>query len=47
LREWASDTGAWLHTVKGKRGSVAIFPDDVTSRNDQELLAFICERTNE
>jgi hypothetical protein len=47
LREWASDPGALIYTVRGKSGSIAIFPEDVTGRTDDELLAFVRERLNE
>jgi hypothetical protein len=47
LREWAADPGALIHTVQGKHGSIALFPADVTSRTDDELLEFIRRRCNE
>lgn len=47
LREWASDPGALIYPIRTKTTNVAIFPEDVTSRTDDELLAFVRERCNE
>lgn len=47
MREWAADPGALIYTMPGKRGSIAIFRDEVTSRNDEQLLEFIRRRLNE
>lgn len=47
LREWASDPNAVCHTVQGVRGPIPIYPNDVTSRSDAELLAFIRARCAE
>jgi hypothetical protein len=39
--------GALLVTVPTKTGSVAIFPEDIVARSDDELLAFIAGRLAE
>lgn len=47
LRWWASDPRALIFPVQGKHGSIAIFPDDVIGKSDEELLAFIVKRCDE
>lgn len=47
LREWAVVPGASIFPVCTKTKKIAIFPEDVISRTDDELLAFVCERLNE
>lgn len=44
LREWASEPGALFYTLKGRQGMVAIFPEDVLGKTDEQLLAFILAR---
>lgn len=39
--------GALLVAVPGKSGPVAIFPEDIVARSDDELLAFIRGRLAE
>jgi hypothetical protein len=39
--------GALLVTVAGTSGSVAIFPEDIVGKSDNELLAFIARRLAE
>lgn len=34
-------------TVRGPAGSVAIFPDEIVGKSDEELLAFIVRRLKE
>jgi hypothetical protein len=47
MRDWAAQPDAQIFTVQGKRGSIAIFPDDVNGKTDDELLALVRERCNE
>jgi hypothetical protein len=47
MREWARDPQALVYTVRGKHGMVAIAPEDVTSKTDEELMAFIAMRCRE
>jgi hypothetical protein len=44
IREWAKDPGAVFYTLRGKRGTVAIFPEDVLERTDEQLVDFISKR---
>ena len=39
--------GALLVTVHGPAGAVAIFPEDIVGKSDDELLAFIRRRLYE
>jgi hypothetical protein len=41
VRAEAVAPGAVLVIVRGPAGSVAIFPEDIVARSDDELLAFI------
>jgi hypothetical protein len=47
VRAEAAAPGALLVTVCGPAGSVAIFPDEIVARSDDELLAFIDSRLAE
>jgi hypothetical protein len=47
VRAEAAAPGALLVTVRGPAGSVAIFPDEIVARSDDELLAFIDSRLAE
>lgn len=44
LREWASDSGALFYALRGRQGMVAIFPEDVLGKTDEEILAFVLTR---
>jgi hypothetical protein len=47
VRANAAVPGTLIVTVCGPAGSVAIFPDEIVGRSDDELLAFICRRLSE
>lgn len=47
MREWAAYPDALLFPVQGRHGFVAIYPDEVTTRTDDQLLAFIRARCAE
>jgi hypothetical protein len=47
VRAEAAAPGALLVTVRGPAGSVAIFPDEIVARSDDEPLAFIDSRLAE
>jgi hypothetical protein len=47
VRAEAAAPGAVLVTVHGPAGSVAIFPDQVVGKSDNELLALIVARLAE
>jgi hypothetical protein len=47
VRAKAAAPGALLVTVRGPAGSVAIFPDEIVGKSDDELLAFIDSRLAE
>lgn len=44
LRAELAAPGALLFSVPGKAGTVAIFPQDIVGKSDDELLAFVRER---
>lgn len=44
VRAEAAEPGALIVTVTSKSGSVAIFPEDIVGKSDDELLAFIAAR---
>jgi hypothetical protein len=45
IRAEAEAPGAVLVIVPAKAGSIAIFPDEIAGKSDDELLAFIAGRT--
>lgn len=47
LREWAIEPGALLRVFQGQHGPISIYPEDITSRSDAELLDFIRARCAE
>lgn len=47
MREWAAAPGAVIYAVGTKTHNIAIFPDDVLTRTDEQLLEFIRQRLNE
>jgi hypothetical protein len=47
IRGEAAAPRALVIVVKGPRGSVAIFPEDIVGKSDDELLAFIASRLDE
>jgi hypothetical protein len=47
MREWAALSGAQIFPVVCRGKKIALFPEDVTTRNDEELLAFIARRLYE
>ena len=47
LREWAADPEALCFPINTTRGHAVMYPDDVASRTDNELVALICARLNE
>lgn len=47
MREWALDTSGLCYVIRAARGTVAIFADEIESRDDAALVAFIRERCNE
>lgn len=47
LREWAVLPGAQIYPIRTKTKNIAIFPEDVVGKSDEELLAFIRQRLNE
>lgn len=47
IRAEAADPGAVIVTIVGKSGSVAISPEDIVGKSDEELLAFIAARLAE
>jgi hypothetical protein len=47
VRAEAAAPGALVVVVRGKSRSVAIFPDQVVGKSDDELLAFIVSRLAE
>jgi hypothetical protein len=47
IRAEAAGPRALVVVVKGPRGPVAIFPEDVVGKSDDELLAFIASRLDE
>lgn len=44
LREWASEPGALFYALRGRQGMVAIFPEDVLGKTDEQILAFVLTR---
>ena len=47
IRTEASAPGALVVVVQGPRGSIAIIPEDIVGKSDEELLAFIAARLDE
>lgn len=47
VRAEASAPGALLVVVKSRNRSVAIFPEDIVGKADDELLAFIAMRLSD
>jgi hypothetical protein len=47
VRAEAAAPGALLVIVRSKAGSVAIFPEDIVGKSDDELLSFIEARLAE
>jgi len=47
LRADAAPPGITFVIVRGPAGSVAISPDEIVGKSDEELLAFICRRLSE
>jgi len=47
VRAEATAPGAILVIVRGTAGSVAISPEDIVGKSDDELLAFIAGRLTE
>jgi len=44
LRAQAAEPGIIYVAVRGPRGTIPVFPEDVTNKSDEQLLAFLCER---
>jgi hypothetical protein len=47
IRAEAADPSTVLVIVSGKTGRVAIFPDEIVGKSDDELLDFIAKRLAE
>lgn len=47
IRAEAAEPGTLVVVVPGNAGSVAISPDEIVARSDDELLAFIAVRLGE
>jgi hypothetical protein len=47
VRAEAEAPGALLVVVRGRSRSVAIFPEDIVGKSDDELLAYIAKRLAE
>jgi hypothetical protein len=41
MHEWATDPLAPIYLIRTKTHNIAIFPEDVTTRTDEQLLEFI------
>lgn len=44
VRAEAEAPGAFMVVIESSKGSVAIFPNEVVGKSDEELLAFVRER---
>jgi hypothetical protein len=44
MRAWAADPGAVIFPIRTTTANVALFPEDITTRTDEQLLAFIAAR---
>jgi hypothetical protein len=44
MRAWAADPGAVIFPIRTTTANVALFPEDITTRTDKQLLAFIAAR---
>jgi len=44
VRAEAEAPGAFMIVIESSKGKVAIFPDEVVGKSDEELLAFVRER---
>jgi hypothetical protein len=44
IRVWARDPNALIFTVRGKYNAIAIVPEDVKNRTDEQMMAFIVTR---
>lgn len=47
MREWALDPSSLCYVLRGARGSVAIFKDEIEDREDADLIGFIRMRCSE
>jgi len=46
VRAEAEVPGAFMIAIQSGKGRVVIFPDEVVGKSDEELLAFVRERTS-
>lgn len=44
IREWATEPGALFYTLRSRQGMIAIFPEDVIGKTDEQVMAFIQAR---